>query len=390
LSGPKGCGKTYTLAATFAVCHLKEMPCLFLAEGSFDNSIPCNNYLKGFVNNYAALTTTSHTQALYHLNNNEPVSAVETILEEISADTKQKKEMLLFADLSCMRMTQSSNLIKLLATYINDIRMIVSISSGARHSKNAWFNLIHQNCTSINIIRFTEKEARSFLKRKGVVLELEEVMHLTGTNPLLLSQMCDTDSLSSFESTLKGFVQNALEKNLPNLVNNITTLEQYLLHKDVLKCMPIIKLANRGHVLKEQEKKTYYDSLLWRHLLLVEEDSEVEDTDREREMGEAEASVGGSETDNDTDRKREIGEASAGGSKPDKVLLWNFPILTNIFIDILENFLTQSTDQQLQVCCAETPSFAGFWYEHLFFKHCKNLHSMLAVTIQVYYQPVFG
>ena len=42
LEGPKRFGKTYTLAATFAVCYLqKQRPCLFLTEGSFDNSIHC-------------------------------------------------------------------------------------------------------------------------------------------------------------------------------------------------------------------------------------------------------------------------------------------------------------------------------------------------------------
>ena len=127
LQGPKGCGKSFTLAATFAVCHIKNIRCLFLAADSFDNSVTCISYLKEFINSYA---DGSMDQALKFLDEKDSKSAVETILKE---STKQQEPLLVFADLSLMTTVPCLPLINLLAAYVADIRLVLSISSGARH-----------------------------------------------------------------------------------------------------------------------------------------------------------------------------------------------------------------------------------------------------------------
>lgn len=127
LQGPKGCGKSFTLAATFAVCHIKKIRCLFLAADSFDNSVTCISYLKEFINSCAY---GSMDQALKFLTEGNSNSAVETILIE---STKQQEPLLVFADLSLMTAVSCLPLIDLLAAYVANIRLVLSISSGARH-----------------------------------------------------------------------------------------------------------------------------------------------------------------------------------------------------------------------------------------------------------------
>lgn len=158
------------------------------------------------------------------------------------------------------------------------------------------------------------------------------MIHLTGTNPLLLAALQAQDTELTFASTLKTSMEGNQIRNLRGLVSNVITLEDYLLHKEMLQCIPIVKLANRGHTLTKQEKGEYEQSWLRKHFLAVLEDSKDQ---------EAVAGVGNSDTN--------------------QVLLWNFPVLADIFIDVLENFVTQSTEADLVQCCIQTPSFAGYW-----------------------------
>lgn len=48
------------------------------------------------------------------------------------------------------------------------------------------------------------------------------------------------------------------------------------------------------------------------------------------------------------------------------VLKLNFPSMGELFIKILNNFVSSSTDEQLHDVCKKERSFAGFWYKALF------------------------
>ena len=37
------------------------------------------------------------------------------------------------------------------------------------------------------------------------------------------------------------------------------------------------------------------------------------------------------------------------------------------YIQILEEYMTSSTVEDLKECCSKVPSFAGFWYKSLFY-----------------------
>ena len=50
------------------------------------------------------------------------------------------------------------------------------------------------------------------------------------------------------------------------------------------------------------------------------------------------------------------------------IVRWNFPIMGEIFIDVLTKFVTKQTDDEVKQACQKVRGFAGFWYEHLFFQ----------------------
>lgn len=117
-----------------------------------------------------ALSVDSQLKALDLLNNKNSESAVETILQESST---QQEPLLVFADLSSMTTTNCLPLIKILATYVFDIRLVLSISSGARHFKGETrhFQHLFAHLQHVNITRFTEEEACSFLRKRNANVE---------------------------------------------------------------------------------------------------------------------------------------------------------------------------------------------------------------------------
>ena len=62
-----------------------------------------------------------------------------------------------------------------------------------------------------------------------------------------------------------------------------------------------------------------------------------------------------------------------------QVLRWNFPIMGAMFIVILTKFVKTSIPDDVARCCDNVPSFAGFWYEVLFFKHHQGSQTKIIV-----------
>ena len=61
------------------------------------------------------------------------------------------------------------------------------------------------------------------------------------------------------------------------------------------------------------------------------------------------------------------------------VLKWNFPTMGKLFLDILNDFVKKSTKEVLKSLCEKEHSFAGYWFEGIFYEHHKQLPSSLFV-----------
>lgn len=76
---------------------------------------------------------------------------------------------------------------------------------------------------------FTDNKALRYLQKKGVYLQLHQVRHVSGTNPLLLSPIKrdPQETPASYRAFIRDYVQDILIQNLKGLVNHVDTLEQY-------------------------------------------------------------------------------------------------------------------------------------------------------------------
>ena len=92
---------------------------------------------------------------------------------------------------------------------ICDANVLLSISSGSHmyastklepgwHTKLQGF--LKQNWTSVYITGFTEAEAKCYISNEGFKYKFEQIMDISGTNPLLLSLLCKDDKLADYQA----------------------------------------------------------------------------------------------------------------------------------------------------------------------------------------------
>ena len=154
------------------------------------------------------------------------------------------------------------------------------------------------------------------------------------------------DETPESNNFVKSFVSQNLSKSLPFLKKNVDTLEEYFLLQDMLDCRQAAYFATREDPLTSQELKEYQKTWLHRQNVTVVELCTLVPVLKD-----------GISECYDTDDKTET-----------SIVRWNFPIMGEIFIDVLTKFVTKQTDNEVKQACQKVTGFAGFWYKHLFFK----------------------
>ena len=383
LCGPKGCGKTFTLVVMFLLCYKKGNRCLFLTPKSMINDVATKRYLNETVREFIT-DTAIQKQIQDEVKSGNISEAVGYTLMYISLKMEEGKgdrEVFVFVDLSKISSNKPVDLISALLTFNDEYRIILSISSGAEGSggmkdtEMITFREIYNKFITpfqfVSIKAFTEEEATKFLQKKNSSLKLDQVKHLSGTNPLLLSQIRKNPhtSVNSYKSALKNFVEMALINELGNVSKEIKTLKDYFMQKKMLECRKFAYYAIREDVLTIEEQKSYQLTFLHDCNLTVLEDGHLVKVLEDEE----EASEGIME---EATAKDQVISQSQGVPQ---ILRWNFPIAGEMFIDILTEFVATETDDQVARVCKKVPSFAGFWYEALFFQHHQKRKSEILI-----------
>ena len=373
LSGPKGCGKTFTLVATFLLCFKNSKTCLFLTPNSMTKSVATEEYFNETVEKFITDTKTKECIQNQVKSDNMP-KAVEYMLKYLS---EEGEEVLVFVDLSKMSSNKPTKLISALLTFKHEYRILLAISSGAEVCEgmdDTETNTFYENFNEfvghfhfVPIKAFTEEEATKFLQKRDSPLKLDQVKHLSGTNPLLLSQIRHHPDISvhSYKTMLGRFVR----MTLGNVSKEIQSLKDYFMQNEMLECRDFAYYAIREDVLTIKEQQSYKQTFLHNHNLTVLEDGHLvkvlEDEEEASEDIKEEATA-----------KDQVISQSQGVPQ---ILRWNFPIAGEIFIGILTDFVTTKTDDQVATVCKKVPSFAGFWYEALFFQHHQERKSEILI-----------
>ena len=131
--------------------------------------------------------------------------------------------------------------------------------------------------------------------------------------------------------------------------------------------------ASREDHLTEDKVSQFRSTLLdSQYLAIVEEVPEEEKILEDQDL-----SVEGILCDNES-RADKLHSSQSVTSKL-KIIKWNFPVMAKLYIQILEEYVTSSTVEDLKGRCSKVPSFAGFWYESLFFTHHKQRMSSFTI-----------
>lgn len=369
LRGPKGCGKSFTLAATFLVCCKKNEACLFITPKSLKVSEYCSNYLKEIVKEHLETHPEINESILRALDNGHMIKAWELLTLRLSV--VKEMEVLVFADLSNMMIEKNKSiyheaLISILQSCLVRYRVILSIPSGAQHilagdaientSLCRDFEKLLENFSFMSIKAFTETEASEFLEEKGSSLKFNDVKPVCGTNPLLLSRIPNDPLLTvaSNKNNIVEFVKVNVVSNFTGLVKNTEYLQQYFMQDEMLSCRKFAYYATKEDVLTKKEIDDYHGTLLHAHNLTVLEGRKLEKVLEDGEDNEVASKV------------------QEGDREVQQILRWNFPIMGEIYTKILTDFLKTSAKDTFAETCQKLASFAGFWYEALFFEHHEH------------------
>lgn len=71
---------------------------------------------------------------------------------------------------------------------------------------------------------------------------------------------------------------------------------------------------------------------------------------------------------------------STSNQQANPVIKWNFPILGYMFLKVIEEFMKNSTEIILEKYCSTVATFAGCWYEFMFFRYLREVNSIRVVT----------
>lgn len=326
LMGPKGCGKSLLCAIMYLIFE-KNLPCLYITPQSFKYSTGSCDYFINFCNKHQSDLKDSH-KILERL---EFTTHFQDGVVKLVRDVT--KSLYLFADFSFARSKDTDLLtscLKTLRFVKQNLHVIVSLSNGADHlvsdvrsDLRAQIDSVIKDSEPIVITDFTEAEARTYIeiKQGDGTVSFYDIKHCSGRNPYLLSFFQSKVSVMDYESLVQTRVTNFMVDNLKLEKGNSKNVYEYILHKGLESSRKYVYYACRGDTISETDLRDYSKSLLSKHWLSVME--EVEGEDLQRKV---------------------------------KTLRGNFPLLGELLIDVLTNFVTQSKNTVLEEVCRKEPS----------------------------------
>lgn len=242
----------------------------------------------------------------------------------------------------------------------------ISVKNNAKLSMVPFYTRLEKK---VNILEgFTDFQASKFLRKIHSPFSFTDVKHITGNNPFLLSLTVMpnfdeynsiTANVASYKNVARDAAETWLSNNLKLLSPECSTLEQFFLLMEVQNCRKFTYFASREDSLTDDKIIEFQSTILCKHHLVslvsvplgtIEEDQDYNDQSLEELL-------------------KDSISAEALSQSHARVLKWNLPIMGEVLIDVLDKYVVKSTDEQLREMCRKVRSFAGFWYENLFFQH---------------------
>ena len=354
LTGPKGCGKSFSLALLFLMLQKEYKYCLYLGSESLHN-VHTYWYFLDFIEkhsdsvSYANMKEQLHAEMLEHFRKGKsqlpPVCFMKFLVS--LSEENPKKPLYLFIDFGQSTIYEKDSPtfdFLLQSASIPTANVTVAVSSGALvHVRKLGpkqcdkFNgLFSQNWTEVDISGFTEDEAKLVVEKINCNegLKFEQIRHLSGNNPLLLSILNSSDTLYHYKAKILARQEEFLERNLGINSNSDVSIKGFLEQDHFRACEKYIHYANTGSKLTKQEYETYHGTWLYANQV--------------------------------TSCKLVYQEHHTHSY----VLNFNFPNLGIHLMKIIRRYLKRKTD--IENLSLKERSVAGFLFQEVFFDHCRE------------------
>lgn len=240
ICGPKGTGKTLCLLALMSepsILHNRKA--IFVSSQSFKecNLAVTSQYLdkvtKGI--NPRTSSTTSIYERLMNLVNIRTSST--TSIYERLMNLVNTEEVVLFMDFDDLDNSEIVNNMCLVASHSYKAAVLAMLS-GDGHDINPscrCFHMINQEFATLQHLPFTEEEMEYFINLNKIKFSKEELLPITGCNPLLLSLAITAEKKSSLICYVDWCIKHFIECNLKisttlpiHFVNSLKLSEKYL------------------------------------------------------------------------------------------------------------------------------------------------------------------
>lgn len=326
INGPKGCGKTVLCAMMYQL-HYDGLNCMFLSSRSLNFFSPLvNNYFKKFDDQWddTAINLQNFLKFLLDATNSHDF----TVFIDLSRFTKVEAN----------RRQEFMEVLK--QVFCKRCRMLVSVSSGGQHmstmNQTLLFELdnILSSCCPFVAYGFTYEEAGSYWTNSEIIFD--QIYPFTGLNPYLMSRVAKLESIKSASVKIDSVVKDYLCSNL-GLAKDCTSVEQYFRRAEISEAAKFALYANSQSKLSDGDIELYERTWLCKYHFTVKE-------------------------------------------VQSNILRWNFPTSGPLYHDILANFISTSTDEQVKEVCIKELTFAGFWLERLFVEHHKDSTAVITVN----------
>ena len=343
IRGPKGCGKSFSTIILF-IYLLEKKRCLYLSSRSFDNPYT-KTYFSDFLEKCKEMLKNDESLPnLFASDDNKLLTANVVKLIELFSRNHDLHLFIDFADIAsyqqkpdrldalmdCACVFSLGKLSKIISfpSEISQIRNKVPSIKWLLQSQVDRLDRIASVSQKIShITGYTSKEVNLFVEAKigrDTHLKLEEIQAISGVNPLLLSLLDTNDSITEYSEKVKGEMIQFLRVNL-HLKQEASSVEEFLVSQNWDCCQKFIHYASRGEKLTDNEYSDFQDTWMYHNKVTV--------------------------------------KTGDGG------LIFNFPGLGSLLVTIFRKFLPDILS--VKQLSDKHRSVAGFFFEEVFFQHCK-------------------
>ena len=328
LQGPKGCGKSTMLIAMYMTLVNASSKCIYLSSevlrmmGSKSHGV--RSYFKEFISKNASISGAATLLESLNKSVSDFVSAFCGYLQQFCCSNK----LYLFMDFCQLQRVNNliiQHMVSISLLKFENLHLVIALSSGAVICQDDDIKRLVKDKEAFSLVinGFNEKEAKKYTELQEAQLTYDNIVNITGNNPLLLSLLHKTDTKHSFAARVRREVSDFLTKNLKF---EGEVIKRFLLHNQLKSCLSLLYYALWGEELNDEAESKYRDSWLCENNVMI--------------------------LDN-------------------KKLLLNFPTFGILMIQALRNCLLEESDI-LETLTTKEASVKGFVFEVKFFQHCEK------------------